>query len=66
MSVELIEYRGHRLEVSNFGPGWRVFIYAPGSRLTEPRIPHTSDSNGRSAVIAEAKSIVDARLGINP
>lgn len=62
---EDIDHRGFRLDVSEFGAGWRVRISTPThARLLE--IPETRRRNGRDQVIREARSIVDRRIAILP
>ncbi len=63
MAVESVEYRGYRLDIYHSGPGWKVFIYAPGSRLAQTDIPNNRDPSGKDRVIAEAQAIVDRELG---
>ncbi|WP_262272449.1 hypothetical protein [Microvirga yunnanensis] len=43
----------HRLVVRTSGPGWRVFIYEPGSSLAFNETPHTWDKGAGEVVIAE-------------
>jgi len=56
-------YRGYRLFVQQFGIGWRVFIYAPGTNIALSTSPNTQDLDGQEAVVREAHVIVDAELG---
>jgi hypothetical protein len=63
--AEQIEHRGFRLEVVEFGAGWRVRIYTPSNKLML-EMPETDRSNGRTQVIRDAKSIVDRRIAILP
>jgi hypothetical protein len=64
--TEDISYKNHRLEVRHFGPGWRVFIYGPGSILAFSEIPHSRSKDEREKVIDEAKAIIDQHLSKKP
>jgi hypothetical protein len=57
---DMINYKNYRLEVSTFGTGWKVLIYAPGATLSLPNFPHTDDKAKRDDVIVEAMAEVDA------
>jgi hypothetical protein len=59
------EYRDHRCEVRQFGPGWRVFIYTPGSGLRFSDVPRSVKPDSRDAVIHETKELVDQRIRAN-
>ena len=59
------EYRDHRFEVCSFGPGWRVFIYTPGSGIVFQDVPRSFKPESRDAVIQEAKELVDLRIRAN-
>ena len=61
--AEVIDYRGYRLEVGSVGRGWRVFIYSPGSTRAWPDSPTNLEKSGKEDIVAEAKKIIDARLG---
>jgi hypothetical protein len=54
----VIEYEGYRIEVSSVGKGWRASIFAPGSTR-----PLTQSPSNLEKIVAEAKRIIDARLG---
>jgi hypothetical protein len=56
------EYRGHKLQLSPSGQGWKVFIYEPGATVHLPEVPATSEMFGVAEILAEAKRIVDKRL----
>jgi hypothetical protein len=60
--VEIIEYRGYRLEVGRVGKGWRVSIYLPGSRCVLPDSPTNLEKSSKGEIVAEAKSIIDGRI----
>jgi hypothetical protein len=57
--TEDIEYRGYRLIVRHYVSRYRVFISAPGTTTALPEMPHGTD---RTALIEQAKAIVDAAL----
>jgi hypothetical protein len=59
---EELYYKDYRLVVSTSGPGWRVFIYAPGSSRSFNTMPHTRDKAAREVAIAEAKAVVDVHI----
>ena len=63
MAHETLEYRNHRLEVSSLLKGWRVTIYPPSSAVALRDSPSTLEKCPKEAIVAEAKKIVDARLG---
>jgi hypothetical protein len=63
--IDDIEYRGFRLMLMVNGTGWRVFIYGPNSKLLEGEMPSTTNPAGRTAVIDEARQIVDRLLHSN-
>ena len=56
-------YRGYRLFVQDFGVGWKIFIYAPGTNIALPTSPNMQDLNGQDTIFREARAIVDAELG---
>jgi hypothetical protein len=60
--VEIIEYRGYRLEVGRVGKGWRVSIYLPGSTCALPDSPSNLEKSSRDEIVAEAKRIIDSRI----
>jgi hypothetical protein len=47
--AEEIEHRGFRLEVAEFGAGWRVRIYTPNNKLML-EIPESDRPSGPFAV----------------
>ena len=58
-----IEYCGYRLSVRSQGSaGWKIFIYPPNGVVALEKFPHSEASDGREAVIEEAKRIVDEHL----
>jgi hypothetical protein len=60
--VEIIEYRGYRLDVGRVGKGWRVSIYLPGSTCALPDSPTNLEKCSRDEIVAEAKRIIDSRI----
>jgi hypothetical protein len=64
-STQEFAYRDHRFQVRSFGPGWRVFIYTPGSGVLFKDVPRSLKPDSRDAVIQEAKEIVDQRIRAN-
>jgi hypothetical protein len=63
MAVEIVNYHGYRLEVIPVGKGWRVSIYPPGATSALRESPSILEKVLKETVIAEAKKIVDARVG---
>jgi len=59
-TIECIAYKGYTLKVEPQRNGWKVAIFPNGSPFALHRIPCTSESSGREAVIAQAKAIIDA------
>ena len=64
-STREFAYRDHRFQVRSFGPGWRVFIYTPGSGVLFKDVPRSFKPDSRDAVIQQAKEIVDQRIRAN-
>jgi hypothetical protein len=62
MSVQIIHYRQYRLEIGVHGPGYKVFIYPPGSTFSLPDIAYTDDKSELDKVVAEAERLVDADI----
>ena len=60
--VEVIEYRGYRLQVGPVGKGWRASIYSPGSTSALPDSPTNFEKSGKDEIVAEAKRIIDGRF----
>jgi hypothetical protein len=65
MVVEIVSYKGCRLEVVPVGKGWRVSIYPPDSSLALHERPTKLEKVPKETVIAGAKKIVDARVAAN-
>ncbi len=59
MAEEIEYYRGYRLEIRTFGPGWIVFIYPPGDMFAGKETPSTREKNQRDDVVTQAKAVVD-------
>jgi hypothetical protein len=60
--VEVIEYRGYRLQVGPVGKGWRASIYSPGSTSALPDSPTNLEKSSKNEIVAEAKRIIDGRF----
>jgi hypothetical protein len=61
--MTIIHYKGYRIEVSPVGRGWRGSIYAPSSNSPWPSSPANLEKSQEEEIIAEAKRIIDERLG---
>ena len=61
--MTVIEYKGYRIEVSSVGKGRRAAIFAPGSTRALDDSPSKLKKNRTEEIVAEAKRIIDARLG---
>jgi hypothetical protein len=62
-NVTGIEYRGYRIQVSHVGKGWRASIFSPGSIRALADSPSNLEESRKEEIFAEAKRIVDARVG---
>jgi hypothetical protein len=62
-AMTVIEYKGYRIEVSSVGKGWRASIFAPGSTRPLADSPSNLERSRTEEIVAEAKRIIDARLG---
>jgi hypothetical protein len=60
--LEIIEYRGFRLQVGSVGTGWRASIYSLGSTSALPDSPTNLEKSRKDEIVAEAKKIIDKRL----
>jgi hypothetical protein len=58
-----IEYKGFRIEVSPVGKGWRASIFPAGSNRALGDSPSNLEKSRTDEIVAEAKRIIDARLG---
>jgi hypothetical protein len=57
-----IEYKGHRIEVSPVGKGWRAAIFAPGMTRAWADSPSNLEKSSNEDIVVEAKRVIDARL----
>jgi hypothetical protein len=62
MMAQELRYRDFRIMVVAQGTGWRVYIHEPGSRVARRAFLYTADPVGRTALVEEAKRIVDGLL----
>jgi hypothetical protein len=60
-----IEYKGHRIEVSRVGKGWRAATFASDSTRAIADSPSNLEKSRSEEIVAEAKRIIDARLQDN-
>jgi hypothetical protein len=61
--MTVVEYEGYRIEVSSVGKGWRASIFAPGTIRPLADSPVNLEKSPTEEIVAEAKRIIDARLG---
>jgi hypothetical protein len=61
--MTVVEYKGYRIEVSPVGKGWRAVIFAPGSTRALADSPSNLEKSPTEEIVAEAKRIIDTRLG---
>ena len=61
--MTVIDYKGYRIEVSPVGKGWRASIFSPGSTSPWPNSPANVEKSSEEEIVAEAKRIVEVRLG---
>jgi len=54
-AMTAIEYKGHRIEVSPVGKGWRAAIFAPGSTRAMADSPSNLEKSRSEEIVAEAK-----------
>ena len=57
------EYKGYRIEVCPVGKGWRASIFSPGSTTPWPNSPINLEKSSTEEIVAEAKRIIEVRLG---
>ena len=62
--THMMEYRGYRLEIGPVCKGWRVSIYSQGSTSPLRDSPANLEKSRKEDIIARAKQIIDARLGL--
>ena len=60
------EYKGYRIEVCPVGKGWRASIFSPGSTTPWPNSPVNLEKSSTEEIVAEAKRIIEVRLGPRP
>jgi hypothetical protein len=58
-----IDYKGYRIEIRPLGKGWRASIFSPGSTSPWPNSPVNLEKSGMEEIVAEAKRIIEVRLG---
>jgi hypothetical protein len=63
-AMTVIEYKGFRIEVSSVGKGWRAAILVPGSTRPLADSPSNLEKSRTEEIVAEAKRLIDARLGL--
>ena len=61
--MTVIDYKGYRIEVCPVGKGWRASIFSPGSIRPWPNSPANLEKSSEEELVAEAKRIIDVRLG---
>jgi hypothetical protein len=61
--MTVTDYKGYRIEVSSLGKGWRASIFSPGSVSPWPNSPVNLEKSSTEEIVAEAKRIIDVRLG---
>jgi hypothetical protein len=62
-SMTVIDYKGYRIEVRPLGKGWRASIFSPGSTSPWPNSPVNLEKSSMEQIVAEAKRIIEVRLG---
>ena len=60
--MTVIDYKGHRIEVSPVGKGWRASIFSPSSISPWPNSPVNLEKSSTEEIVAEAKRIIELRL----
>lgn len=60
--LEVIEYRGFRLQVGPVGKGWRAFIYSPDFTSALPDSPTNLEQSRKDEIVAGEK---DYRQALN-
>jgi hypothetical protein len=61
--MTVIDYKGYRIEIGPVGKGCRASIFSPGSTSPWPNSPVNLEKSSKDEIVAEAKRIVDVRLG---
>jgi hypothetical protein len=62
-TMTVIDYKGYRIEVSAVGKGWRASIFSPDSTAPWPNSPVNLEKSSTEEIVAEAKRIIEVRLG---
>ena len=63
LAMTVIDYKGYRIEIGPVGKGWRASIFSPGSTSPWPNSPVNLEKSSEDEIVAEAKRIVEVRLG---
>jgi hypothetical protein len=60
--LEILIYKGYRLDPRPVGRGWRVTVYPPGNKPVLAEYASSLEKGSKEQVIKEAKQIVDAHF----
>ena len=63
-TTDIVEYKGYRLEIDPVCKGWRASIYSRGATSPLLDSPANLEKSPKEDIIAVAKQIIDARLGV--
>ena len=63
-TTDIVEYKGYRLEIDPVCKGWRASIYSQGATAPLHDSPTNLEKSPKEDIIALAKQIIDARLGL--
>jgi hypothetical protein len=63
-TTDIVEYKGYRLEIDPVCKGWRASIYSQGATSPLHDSPTNLEKSPKEDIIALAKQIIDARLGL--
>jgi hypothetical protein len=63
IQMTVIDYKGYQIEVLPVGKGWRASIFSPGSTSPWPNSPANLEKSRMEEIVAEAKRVIEARLG---
>lgn len=61
-AMTVVRYKGHRIELTPVGRGWRATIFAPGFNRALADRPSNLEKSRKEEILAEAKRIINARL----
>ena len=61
--MTVIDYKGYRIEVCPAGKGWKASIFSAGSISPWPNSPVNLEKSSTEEIVAEAKRIIELRLG---